>query len=445
MAIRIWQPGDQRIDFGEQQRLYPVPEPIDTTEVLYSNVIQKTSYIQASIVAAFDDWIRSFFPANYFKFTRIRTQCTVNEFKSFMKQIYKKDKPFLVIDPSSIEHVEDSIFAQNMTNRYNLIDPKYDPIGAKLLYSIEICKDDIFQLYYRRNRFRFEFNILIMEETTARQMDTYTSMLMNIRHNSKFLITRKIPHLLPTKHMMNIAAWHGLDYMSDQFLEFMNGISRYPITRKTLPGGTTMFFMEQVMNIQVETPGYPTKDSAETSNAIEWGARIQDNFTFIADLPSEFLLLTETECNTVHDNSIAEDPDSITYISPILAHLDWPTEIDGCMMTNQVDLQIQTEEDDRSLNIIPIIASYKEDIARVIMEYIERGNDANDLVIVKVHPNGSMGEAQITFDRTGVLTLDNPYPNKLYTACIYVNLQKINAIKEGSLRQYLGTVEKTPY
>src|SRR5699024_2241005 len=126
-------------------------------------------YIQANIVGCFNDWIKSFFPPDYFKFVRIRTQSSFAEFKSLMKNIYKKEKPFMIIDPRSIEHDENSLFGQNMINRYNLIDPNADDMGAKLLYSIEIMKDDMFELVYRRNRFRFEFDILIMEQTLHRQ------------------------------------------------------------------------------------------------------------------------------------------------------------------------------------------------------------------------------------------------------------------------------------
>ena len=157
--IQVYPHGTFRLDDGSYERLYPVPKHEDEYPTIrYDKQIQRTSYIQSNIVAVFNEWFQSFFEPDYFKFVRIRTQSSYQDFKSFMKQIYKKEKPFLVIDPRTVELDENSIFAQNMINRYNLIDPGSDGFGAKLLYSIEIMKSDMFQMVYRRNRFR-EFSI----------------------------------------------------------------------------------------------------------------------------------------------------------------------------------------------------------------------------------------------------------------------------------------------
>lgn len=444
MALTVLGPGDWVGDDGRYERLYPVPKEEDMSVIMYDQRIQHTSYIQANVVAVFDEWFRSFFEPNYFKFTRIRTQSTVSDFKSFMKQIYKKEMPFLVIDPRSIEHVEESIFGQNMINRFNMIDPKHENIGAKLLYSIDIMRSDIFQMVYRRNRYRFEFDIMIMERTMDRQINTFNNMLMNFRHNSKFLIARTVPHLLPSIHIQNIAKWHGFNYRSDEFLTFLNSISRYPIIRRILPNDQVVFFMKEDLHIQVEVPGIPSRDTPEMSAAIEWGARVTESFTFIADLPSEFLLLTEEEDHTKFDNSIPDDPDSIHYISPVYADLDWPTEINGYTLTNKLDLMVQPGEDP-SLNVISQIAAYDESICRTIMEFIAHGGPLSDLVIVRVYPNGSMQEAQYTFDDQGKLTILNPVDNKLYTANIYVNHNSVNMIRDGKTTEFIGTIEKTDY
>ena len=181
---------------------------------------------------------------------------------------------------------------QNMINRYNNYDPINDRIGAKVLYSNHILHDDMCELMFRRNRFRFGFNVMIMEQTLDRQLNTYTKMLMDIRHNSKFLLPRVVPHLIPIRYITNIAGFHGMDYRSDDFLNYLNSISEYPIIKRITPNGQLMFFFNREMNIQVEVPNMtPSKDSPETSGAIEWGARITDSFYFIADLPAEYIFL----------------------------------------------------------------------------------------------------------------------------------------------------------
>ena len=442
MALRVVPPTDWMDDPGCWEKLYPVPKHHELQSILYDKEIQRTSYIQANIVACFDEWIRSFFTPDYFVNTRIKTQSTFSEFKSWMKKIYKKEKPLMVIDPRSIEHVEDSLFGQNMINRYNIIDPNNEAFGAKLLYSLQIMKDEMFEIVYRRNRYRFEFDVMFMENTLDRQMNLYNMLIMNIRHNSKFLLHRVIPFLLPIKYVRNIANMKNMDYKSDQFVAYLNSISKYPIIRRVLPNGLYMFFFQVEMNIQVEVPGLPSKDSPEMSGAIEWGARVVDSFTFIADLPSEYLFMIPEEFSRKYDRSIPCDPDNINYISPITADLDWPTEYGDYKLTNRIDIMMQ-EGDDNHFDLKPVIARDDPEIHATIMEFYQRAaGDIGDLVMVRVYPNGSYREAGFTVSETGILTITDPKPDKLYTVNVYVNLHTVNLIREGKHKKFIGNIEK---
>ena len=116
MGLQIYAPGDWIPDDGGNGRGYPIEDKPDLSEIIYDKRVQKISYITANLVAVFNEWIQSFFEPDYFKFVRIKTQSTFSDFKSFMKDIYKKEKPFMVIDPRPPEIVEDFIFAQNMLN-----------------------------------------------------------------------------------------------------------------------------------------------------------------------------------------------------------------------------------------------------------------------------------------------------------------------------------------
>lgn len=441
MALHIIPPTDFVPDDGSFERLYPIEDLHEPEQILYDCQIQRNSWIQDTIIAIFTEWFKSFFEPNYFKFIRVKTQSTINDFKSFMRQIYKKDKPFLVIDPHPGEIIEDFIFAQNMMNRYNMIDPKNDNIGAKLLYSLEVMQDENFQLVYRRNRFKFDIDTMIMENTMNRQINTYNAMIMNIRHNSKFMLTRMVPFLLPSRHILNIANIVKMDPKSEEFLSYLNTISKYPIIRRQLPNDQLCFFMEQELHIQVEVPSYPSKDTPEMSDAIEWGARIVDNFVFIVDLPTEFLFLTRPCCEPMIDTGIPEDPEGIYMISPIFTDLDWPKEINGYTLTNRIDIMLK-ENDDPSLSIMNVIGEFDDVIHTVIGEHIERNEPISDLVMVKVYPNGSYQEIASELSQTGVLTLYKPEIEKLYTANIYINFRNVNMIRSGMAKKYIGTIEQ---
>lgn len=440
MPLRIYAPGDFIPDDGNNGRVYPIEDKPDDTEIVFDNKIQKSSYNTANMVAVFSEWIQSFFEPDYFKLVRIKTQSPFKEFKSFMKAIYKQDKPFLVIDPRQPEVVEDSLFAQNMLNRFNFIDPIRDPIGAKMMYAIHIMGTDLFELWYRRNRIRIEFDIMIMEESTNRQANTRNKLIMDIRHNSRFSLSRRVPFMIPMRHIQNIANFHGYDWKSEAFLTFMNQHSKFPIIRRVIANGQYQFYFEQELNMHVEVPSFPSADTAENSEAIEWGARIVDTFIFTADLPMEFLFLTKKEYVGKFDRGIPEDPEAVTFISPIFADMDWPKEINGYTLSNRIDLEVQ-EGDDPRVKVLPLIQDFDKDVYSVIQEWVDHNGKISDMIHIRVYPNGSMIETGSILHQDGTLELLNPTMNKLYTANIYLNLQPINLIREGREKRYAGTLE----
>lgn len=441
MGLQIYEKGSFVPDMGDLHRCYPIGTEPKINEIVYDKRIQSMSYIQANVVGVFNDWITSFFPNSYFKSFRIKTQSSYADFKSWMKGIYKKEKPIMVINPSSIEVVEDSLFGSNMLNRYNFIDPEHDNVGAKLVYSRPIMKDERFELVYRRNRYRFEMEIMIMEQTLDRQLNTYNMMLMNIRHNSKFMLPRMLPHMIPIRYIQHIAYMHNMDWQSEEYLKYLNSISEYPIIKRYTGNGQPMFFFEQQMNIQVEVPNFPSRDTPEMSEAIEWGARIVDSFTLIADLPSEFIYLVPKEYMTKIDRGFDEDPDDIYITSPVYADLDWPEEVNGYRITNKVDIMLQ-EGDPTKLHIVPMLREYSQELYEFVNNFIRNGQPLGDIMIVRVYPNGSYTETGSTLSDDGILELLNPKMNKIYTACIYIDFGKMNLIKDAHNKEYVGTIEK---
>lgn len=442
MSILVFEAGDAKADNGEWARSYPIPEHKDEYEdIIYDKMIQRNSYILANIVGVFTDWFKSFFPDNYFRTERIKTQSSFADFKSFMRGIYKKDKPTLVIDPSTIESMEESIFGQNMLNRYNLVDPDHDNIGAKMIYSRDLMRSDLFELVFRRNRYRFEINVMIMEQTMDRAINTYNMMLMNIRHNSKFMLHRTIPCIIPMRYIDNIARFHGFDRKTEGFLKFLNSICEFPVIKRITPDGQTMFMFNYELNIQVEVPGFPQRDNPEMSEAIEWGSRVVDSFTFIADLPAEFLYLMPKNQMTQYDKSTPKDPDGIYLISPVYADLDWPKEINGYKLTNRADIMLD-DGDKSELNIISVLSQYNMDLYSFVTDFIKHGQKLSDLVMVQVYPNGSYTNIASNLNDNGILELIGARPNKLYTANIYVNFDLMNMIKKERGTEYVGTMEK---
>ena len=89
----------------------------------------------------------------------------------------------------------------------------------------------------------------------------------------------------------------------------------------------------------------------------------------------------------------------------------------------------------RNIRVLP-------DKFKVIREFITRGGDIRQLIMCRVYPNGSYLEASYELDEKGILAINNPETDKLYTINLYLNLERFNLIQSGKIKEYIGTIEK---
>ena len=449
MAYRIvppneWPPEGFVPDEGNNGYVYnPMDPPREEDELAYSLEIQNSNNSQANLVAVADQWIRSWFPPMYWKWSCIRTQVPFSQFKSDMLSIYKKDRPIIVMDPHQldVDDVMGSPLNTNMITRFNEFDPEYQPIGTKIAYSLPLMKSDRFEIVYRRARMRMDIDVLMIVDTLNQQSNLYNHLIMNIRHRSQFTLVRQVPVLIPQKHIINAAKFHGYDWKSDEFLSFLNSISKYPIRKEIRTNGKYMFFMLQELHIYVEVPNYPAKDNPEMSDQIEWGARITDTFSFTADLPLEFIFLTKKENRCNFDPGIEEDTDAISFISPIYNDLDWPTEHGEFKLAKKFDVELQAGEDP-TLSILPLLADFDKAIYEECVRWVGSGQPIREILQIHVYPNGSYREIGSELRSDGILELIQARENQLYTVLVYVNIKTLNLVREGRNIQYIGTIQK---
>ena len=115
--------------------------------------------------------------------------------------------------------------------------------------------------------------------------------------------------------------------------------------------------------------------------------------------------------------------------------------MNGYTLSNRIDVMINPG-DDNHLDIKEVIANDDPDKYKVIREFITRGGDIRQLIMCRVYPNGSYLEASYELDEKGILTINNPETDKLYTINLYLNLERFNLIQSGKIKEYIGTIEK---
>ena len=440
---------DPVIDEDDYVPIEPNKKPGIIHDLIYDQRIQKISYIQANMAAVFREWFTGFFPPDYFHHIRMKSESTFTAFKSFMKDIYHKEPPVLVIDPNTIEHVDDFLFGTNVVNRYNLVDPKSDNVGAKILYSLAMIETEKIKLHYRRNRYRFRFDVMIMERSLNRSLDLYNYLIMNMRHNSKFMLFRRVPNLLPSHMIRSIAKINGFSSPDQKFLEWINARAiGCTITTRTLPSGQVMFFAEQDCHIQVEVPDMPAHDSPEQAEAIEVGARVTDSFIFTVDLPSEYFCTMEHEVTKDYIRYEEGDDPDIHYITKSDDY-KWEEgmdlEIGDYTLLNRVDVTIQDDQDN-ALDLLTVLNDVDAQMRKTAEALLRDSNVTlpEPLFLVKII-KGTKEFTDFNLSDDGILTINFPDYSKIYHIYVYVNQKYINMYSSALNSEWIGDIQKTDY
>lgn len=440
---------DPVIDEDDYVPIEPNKKPGIIHDLIYDQRIQKISYIQANMAAVFREWFTGFFPPDYFRHIRMKSESTFTAFKSFMKDIYHKEPPVLVIDPNTIEHVDDFLFGTNVVNRYNLVDPKSDNVGAKILYSLAMIETEKIKLHYRRNRYRFRFDVMIMERSLNRSLDLYNYLIMNMRHNSKFMLFRRVPNLLPSHMIRSIAKINGFDSPDQKFLEWINARAiGCTITTRTLPSGQVMFFAEQDCHIQVEVPDMPAHDSPEQAEAIEVGARVTDSFIFTVDLPSEYFCTMEHEVTKDYIRYEEGDDPDIHYITKSDDY-KWEEgmnlEIGDYTLLNRVDVTIQDDQDN-ALDLLTVLNDVDAQMRKTAEALLRDSNVTlpEPLFLVKII-KGTKEFTDFNLSDDGILTINFPDYSKIYHIYVYVNQKYINMYSSALNSEWIGDIQKADY
>lgn len=440
---------DPVIDEDDYVPIEPNKKPGIIHDLIYDQRIQKISYIQANMAAVFREWFTGFFPPDYFRHIRMKSESTFTAFKSFMKDIYHKEPPVLVIDPNTIEHVDDFLFGTNVVNRYNLVDPKSDNVGAKILYSLAMIETEKIKLHYRRNRYRFRFDVMVMERSLNRSLDLYNYLIMNMRHNSKFMLFRRVPNLLPSHMIRSIAKINGFNSPDQKFLEWINArVIGCTITTRTLPSGQVMFFAEQDCHIQVEVPDMPAHDSPEQAEAIEVGARVTDSFIFTVDLPSEYFCTMEHEVTKDYIRYEEGDDPDIHYITKSDDY-KWEEgmdlEIGDYTLLNRVDVTIQDDQDN-ALDLLTVLNDVDAQMRKTAEALLRDSNVTlpEPLFLVKII-KGTKEFTDFNLSDDGILTINFPDYSKIYHIYVHVNQKYINMYSSALNSEWIGDIQKTDY
>lgn len=404
-----------------------------------------SSTIYGCIGYAIKDLIISRFPADYFKYTSVSSEiASRNIRRSFggnntKTEIFKREKPFLVLQPTySVMDLDGPLQNIPLTKNFDNLQYRVD---KRYLFEIITDKKYGYNLKFKLNRDRIEFDVTVTTETLHQQLDIYRTILNQIVWERSNSYRMALEAVIPKKMIGMISKYCNMDLEEHEeyipiLLRRLNACSGYPITYKLKNANATdEWFMYYTHNVIVTFTDL-NLESGNKKNMVDDSFSI--TFKVIAEfnLPGVFIIdgnmdqLSKVDV-TLRSREYNEEND--TYI-PLYAISNFqsrfPAELNGMQLYGTT--MFQTTAKPRQLeDRIDLSSVLDAQHIRVIRAHKAWNMNPNTLMNVYVMMNNEM----LTYDKDYIIDfntmelvvkkIDN---SATYRLIMYFNYETVNEI-----------------
>ncbi len=327
-------------------------------EKIFSIASSSSSVTYGNISCSVREFILSKFPYEFFKYTNISSEIAYrNLYRQFggnnnRNEIKKRRKPYLVIRPTYQVNDPDA-FLNNipLTKNYDNLEAGID---KRHLFPILKDPEKEFNLKYKLNRDRIEFDVTITLATLHQQLDLYKFMVNQMVWERSFIHRTSLEAMIPRSMIDYIGKLTDLDITNENqnmlpiLLQYLNNRSNYPITYKMKnASGRDEFFM-YYNHDTVMTLYDLAIDDGSMKNMISDSFNITFRVSIEFNLPGLFLLEGDTSIqNKVQfDLAVYEPYSGITEFIPIYTieniHNKYPSYLDGFRLYTSSIFNVET-------------------------------------------------------------------------------------------------------
>lgn len=230
------------------------------------------------------DYIKNLFPNNYFKTVHISSTIAYREFNIFNntnKEFLKKNKPMLIVRPR-FELDDSNVFLYDTFLTTRMTDNYMDRGFTNLQPFIE-DRERGNCMKFLLNRLKMVFDVTIVVETLVEQLNMVHYFKNRVRQNAPFFINTALESYIPRELMIVMSK--DIDIPIDNissFLEYVNGVSIYPITYKLKnSSGNDEFFRHYPVNIYTSINNLSIDDGSKRG-------QVYDTYTISFSVSTEF-------------------------------------------------------------------------------------------------------------------------------------------------------------
>lgn len=227
---------------------------------IYTMASSSVSSLYGNIGCAIRELILSKFPYEYFKYTNVSSEVAFRNMRrqfgsNTNTEISKRKRPYLIIQPQYQEPDPDG-FLQNIPLTKNEMDVQYG-VDSRYLFWVLKDPDNMYNLKFKLNRDRIEYEVTVSVNTQMQQLDIYKAMINQMTWDRWTYYPAALESVIPKTMMKYISKLCGLDIdrtpeLVPQFIRHVNSVASYPITYKLRNASATdEYFMYYTHNLMV--------------------------------------------------------------------------------------------------------------------------------------------------------------------------------------------------
>ena len=216
------------------------------------------AHTMGNVTSLITQFIKGWFPKDYFKHTHINTRMAYREQKREENSDYefiKKNRPILVIRPR-LDADNTDIFMTYSFFTTNIYDMQFRGAASNFM-PFFLDRDKGISLSYLMSRIRVIFDVTIMVDTEMEQLNQYFYLLTRVVPEQIYHMNTSLEVLIPGSLIELISAYSGVPIKDNdhgttrEFLKYMTDHSNKYVTLKERPSTSTMdFFMYYPLTVE---------------------------------------------------------------------------------------------------------------------------------------------------------------------------------------------------
>jgi len=409
---------------------------------MYTMASASASTLYGNVGCAIRELILSKFPYNFFKYSTVSTEMAFHNMRrqfgaNTNTEITKRERPYLLIQP--VYQVPDpDAFLQNVPLTKNDMDIQSNT-DKRYLFEVIKDKPNGWNLKFKLNRDRIEYEVTVQVDTMHQQLDIYKAMLNTITWERSMYLPAALEAVIPKTMIQYMSRLSNMDIYEvpefiPMFIRHLNKNSGYPITYKIRNASATdEFYMYYLHNLVITFTDLDI-DQGNRRNMVSDYFNI--TFKVIAEfnLPGLFVLdgdmkrLEEfrIELGTKPNPNLEEQDEYIPLFTLSNLFNTYPQNLDG--MTLFGTFVFHTEESSNSIEQIDLSVIFDPDMKKSIQMHVNYGMLSETIckiIVLKDREELPKGEYSIQWNNFS-LNIRHPDKNATYRVVAYYNAEMIN-------------------